>query len=138
MVYALTNGVASYCGDKKSSNRLAENAKKVLRSKNWYVKIMEVSKKCVIGHMIDLLCYQDLPENLYDPFHDISKYPTLMIPIANDGGCNYAICFVSNWVFDSNLDYPKKLSRELSDWCVSTVEKSSTYVGPNFSTRLIP
>jgi hypothetical protein len=138
MVNALANGVAYYLGNTKSSNRLADHAKIVLKSENAYKEIMEVSKKCVVGHMVDLLCDPELPQNNYDPFHDISNYPTLMIPVASDGGCNHAICFVNKWVFDSNLDYPMKLSKKLLDWCVSTDEESSTYLRPNFAMRLIP
>ena len=99
---------------------------------------MEVSNECVIGHMVELLCHPELPQNRYDPFHDISEYPTLMIPIVNDGGCNHDIWFVSYWVFDSNIDYPKKMSRYILDWCASTDEESATYVGPYFVMRLIP
>ena len=59
----------------------------------------------------------------YDPFLDISSFPTLLQLIGSDGGIQHAVTTVDNWIFDSAEEYAYELTKKnLSRCCGPDIE----------------
>jgi len=53
---------------------------------------------------------------LNDLFSDLSKYPTVILPLGSDGSINHAVCVVDDLIFDSTQSVAMKLCQESLDW----------------------
>ena len=53
-----------------------------------------------------------------DLIKEITKYPTIVIPVGQDGSTNHAVCIVDDLVFDSTQKFALKLQFRSFDWVV--------------------
>ena len=59
-------------------------------------------------------------------------YPTLVVPIENDGSTGHAICVVDDLIFDSTQENALKLYRESLDWICGRKGYKELYVAIRF------
>ena len=59
-------------------------------------------------------------------------YPTLVVPIGNDGSTGHAISIVDDLIFDSTKENALKLCRESLDWICGRYGCKELYIAMRF------
>jgi hypothetical protein len=72
-----------------------------------------------------------------DLFTNLTRYPTLVIPVLPDGSTNHAFCVVDDLIFDSTVQYAMKLTWETVTWICRGYE-SKIYCALRFETKFSP
>ena len=58
-----------------------------------------------------------------------SPWPTICQLLGDDGSINHCITTMGDFVFESNSDHVKDLSKETLNWCVSTDKEKCNFLG---------
>ena len=58
-----------------------------------------------------------------------SPYPTLVIPLGNDGSVNHAICVVDDLIFDSTQQFALKLCHKSFHWIAGELGSNKHVLG---------
>jgi len=123
------NTVSCYLGHAKETKELADFSQKWLESLDYQELIKATNQK------LTNYCAIEIDTN-YDPVHEIHEQPTLLVLKSSDGGVGHAVGTCGHWLFDSNLDCAKYISKELLDWCVSTNSEKCFFTGIYWGMRL--
>ena len=75
------------------------------------------------------ICVEKFGWMQHDILEDKSRWPTMCQLLADDGTVNHCITTMGDFMFESNSDHPKEISKEFLDWCVSTDEEKCRYMG---------
>jgi len=68
-------------------------------------------------------------------FRDITPYPTVIIPISNQGIATHAFCVVDDLIFDSITPMALKLQQQSVDWVFNDAEMH-IFVALRFNTKI--
>jgi len=60
---------------------------------------------------------------------DRSPWPTICQLLGDDGSINHCITTMGDFVFETNSDHVKDLSKETLNWCVSTDSEKCNFLG---------
>ena len=138
--YSWGSALHYFFGEKKrkSIHSITNRAQKTSTSLNFFEDMVRLTLEAFSQHMVLTLAHPDMIDLEFDVFHDKSDYPTLVVVEGSDNGINHAVGVVGDWVFETNCERALKLSKTTMDFCVSTEERKSLYVGAYWAIRLIP
>ena len=139
LILSLCFALHYYFREDNIPNALRDFAQEVVTSLQCFDKLEKIISDLITDHFIIHLCSPgDMEQNKFDPLIDQSQYPTLFVPVGEDGSCSHAVSMINNWVFESNSIHPITISNKFLDWCVRTDEEENKYVGVNYAIRLVP
>ncbi len=73
-----------------------------------------------IKNMVDGHCLMNLNSNNFDPLVDVDRFPKLCVLMGSDGSVNHAVTFLHEWMFDSNVKWAQRTTKEILNWsCMS-------------------
>ena len=73
-----------------------------------------------IKNMVDGHCLMNLNSNNFDPLVDVDRFPKLCVLMGSDGSVNHAVTFLYEWMFDSNVKWAQRTTKEILNWsCMS-------------------
>ena len=72
-----------------------------------------------------------------DLFETITPYPTLVVPVTEDGKMNHAFCIVDDLIFDSSVPHALKLVMSSVDW-IYHYQPVEIFVALRFNQKVSP
>ena len=125
-------------GNTKLSSTIFNCSKKLSLSVHSYDEIIQILEKNAPQHQgISIVHPEDMGE-IHNVLGERSEHPTLCVLKGDDGNCSHCVCTVGEWVFDSNFKKARRISKEILDWCVSSDDTVTEFVGVLWSIRLLP
>jgi hypothetical protein len=70
-------------------------------------------------------------------FDDVTRYPTLVIPIRQCGKINHAVCVVDDLIFDASTPFALRLTMDSVNW-IFQEENTEIFVAYRFENKVSP
>jgi hypothetical protein len=143
--HCLINGVASclhYCGEEKAAVKLHhqalqfENLPRDLAIKKLKVAMLQCVPcigDCTIFNVRNAKKRTIKNLSIEDLITTRTRFPTIIIPLGNDGSYNHAVVVIDDIIFYSTQEFALKLCRESLDWICGDKGIASTYIALRFN-----
>jgi hypothetical protein len=143
--YCLLMGVAScldYCGEEEAAVKLKDKAWQfenltrdlaIRKLKEAMLKFVPCIGDCTLFNVRNAKKRTIKKLTIEDLISTKTRFPTVIIPLGNDGSYNHAVVVIDDIIFDSTQEFALKLCRESLDWICGEKGIASIYIGLRFN-----
>ena len=141
----LLMGVASclyYCGEKEAAVTLSNEALQfenltsdlaIKKLKGTMLKFVPCIGDCTVFNVRNAKKRAIKRLSIEELIATKTRFPTVIIPLGNDGSKNHAVVVIDDIIFDSTQEFALRLCRESLDWICGDKGIASIYIGLRFN-----
>ncbi len=143
--HCLLLGVAScldYCGETEAAVKFSHQATQcenltrdlaIKKLKDAMLQFLPCIGDCTIFNVRNAKKRTIKKLSIEDLITIKTRFPTVILPLGNDGAYNHAVVVIDDIVFDSTQEFALKLCRESLDWICGDKGMASIYIGLRFN-----